>query len=171
MEMQSATEKRSGLLSLLHGYHAIEKAISPLDQIGVAQVACFSIFAATVELGETMASTDAIDISLQKITFGVTDTAHNAGSTPMLRTRQQGKQHCNCDVTGIACEVLLCHQRTRTQFSTPDKSTETPYVTLPKPATATVQGVLGPSLLQKLLWSARNLLSNEFVGHSCSVQL
>ena len=49
--------------------------------------------------------------------------------------------------------------------------TETAYETLPKIATATVQGVLGPSLLQKLLWSRRNLLSNEFVGHSCSVQL
>ena len=116
-----------------------------------------------------MASTDAIDISLQKITFGVTDTAYNAGSTPMLRMRQHGRQHCKCDVTGIACEVLLWHQQT--QFSTPAKSTETAYETLPKIATATVQGVLGPSLLQKLLWPPRNLLSNEFVGHSCAVQL
>ena len=57
------------------------------------------------------------------------------------------------------------------QRSTPGESIVTPYVALPKPATATVQGVLGPNLLQKFLWSAKNLLSNEFVGHSCSVQL
>ena len=141
----------------------------PLGRIGIAQGTCFSIFAATVELRETMASIDAIDISRQRTTSEATDTAYNAGNTAMLRRRQRGRQHCRCDGTGIACEVLLYHEQTR--FSTPDRSIETPYVTLPKTATATVQGVLGPSLLQKLLWSRRNLLSNEFVGHSCSVQL
>jgi len=143
----------------------------PLGRIGIARVTCFSIFAATAELCETMATIDAIDISRQRTTSEATDTAYNAENTPILRRRQRGRQHCRCDGIGIACEVLLCHRQT--QFSTPDRSTETPYVTLPKlkPATANVQGVLGPSLLQKLLWSARNLLSNEFVGHSCSVQL
>jgi hypothetical protein len=94
MERQSAREKRSGLLSHLHGYRAIEKAISPLDRTGVAQVSCFSIFAATVELGETMALTDAIAISPHWTTSEVTDTAYNAGNTAMLRKRHRGRQRC-----------------------------------------------------------------------------
>ena len=169
MEMQSVTEKRSGLPSLRHYWLAIEKAMPPLGRIGIVQGTCFSIFAATAELCETMATIGAIDISPQRTTSEATDTAYNAENTPILRKRQRGRQHCRCDGIGIACEVLLCHRQTR--FSTPDRSIETPYVTLPKPATATVQGVLGPSPLQKLLWSLTNLLSNVFDGHSCSVQL
>ena len=79
----------------------------------------------------------------------VTDTAYSAESTVVLHRRLPGRQHCRCEGTGIACGVLLYHKKT--QLSTPDESIVTPYATLPKTATATVQGVLDPNLLQNLL--------------------
>ena len=61
----------------------------------------------------------------------------------------------------------------QTWFTTRVNAVETPSSLPPRTATAIVQRVWVQNLYQKLLWSTRHLPGppNEYVDHSCSVQL
>ena len=116
-----------------------------------------------------MASIAAIGTSHQWITSAATGTAYNVGNTTMSQKVQRGKHLFSSHATGHECEALRCHGLT--WFTTRVNAVVMPFNTLPKTATARVQGALAQNIHQKRMWSLPNHLLSEYVGHSCSVQL